>query len=138
MLLSNRLPRILLSVIYIIIITAGANFNRNISGSIAVCSIHVAFRLIPDHCAIGKNPRVKYRFEEDVYDSIALVFALTGCIYAVYHLRLGDRSVPVCLAIALITTVAFAIGQSKKIKHTCREADVQDAFELNEDSTDDA
>lgn len=113
MLLSSRLPRALLSIIYIIVISAGVGVEHNIGGSVAVCSIHLAFRLLPDNCfCISGKPYNARDLEEDVYDSISLVTSITGCIFGVLQNALGDSGVAVSVSMALLTTVAFAIGKS--------------------------
>lgn len=113
MLLESRLPRILLSIIYIIVISAGVGVEHNIGGSLAVCSLHLAFRLLPDNCyCLSDKNYFSKELTEDVFDSIALVSSIVGCIFGVLQRALGDSGVAVSVCLALVTTVAFAIGKS--------------------------
>lgn len=103
----------MLAIIYVIIVSAGANIKHNIGGSVAVCSIHLAFRLLPDNCfCLSDKAYFSRNLQEDVYDSIALVASIVGCIFAALQNALGDSGVSVSVCLALVTTVAFAIGKS--------------------------
>jgi len=118
MLLANRLPRILLAFIYAIAIAAGVGNEHNIAGSMAVCVVHIVFRILPDSCfCLNDKPYFSKKLEEDVYDSIALVFAVVGCTFAVAQNAVTDSGVAVSLFASLAVTFSFAIGKSKKPKN---------------------
>jgi len=130
MLLESRLPRILLSIIYIIVISAGVGVEHNIGGSLAVCSLHLAFRLLPDNCFCLSNKNYfSKELHEDVFDSISLVSSIVGCIFGVLQRALGDSGVAVSVCLALVTTVSFAIGKSVPPKKTYASPGI-DADEL--------
>lgn len=130
MLLASRLPRVLLAIIYLIVISAGVNVEHNIAGSIVVCSLHLAFRLLPDNCFClsGRN-YFNRELHEDVYDSIATVSSIVGCIFAVIQNGFGDSGVAVAIALALVTTVAFALGKSIAPPKPAETLDPEGLFE---------
>lgn len=135
MLLANRLPRALLSIIYIIVISAGVGVEHNIAGSVVVCSIHIFFRLLPDNCfCLSGKAYLSRDLEEDVYDSISLVTSLAGCIFGMMQNALGDSGVAVSVSLALVTTIAFAIGKSVVPPRPVPTVDPDSLFEEEEDA----
>ena len=130
MLLANRLPRLLLAFIYAIAIAAGVGEEHNIAGSLAVCIIHIVFRIAPDNCfCLNDKPYFAAQLEEDVYDAAALIFASTGCTFSILQHAVTDSGVSVALFSSIAVTLSFAIGKSKPIKTQHVSIDMDDLLE---------
>ena len=69
--------------------------------------------MLPDNCfCCSGKPYLSRELKEDVYDSIALVCAVVGCVFGVMQNVLVDSGVAVAVCLALMTTVSFAVGKS--------------------------